>query len=115
MLPFMMKTYPPHALAAFKRDAAFLRSQGIPALDNPIDEDALKDDFIDAFGRAALRGMDEHVATLGLDDGDAHGMGWTDQDLPSFLPAIHAHAALIWERHAKDVTLAREHEKNAHL
>lgn len=71
------------------RDAAFLRSMGIPAKDGTKTYDELEEDFIMKTRDAVLDALDNVTPT---------GKGWTDSYLPTLFPVIDAHAiSLFWE------------------
>lgn len=80
---------------AMDRDAAFLRSIGIPCKDGqPTYDERLakreekREEFKDAFGHKILDAMDE------AND----GRGWEDGDLSDLLPTIHAHAGKLFDK-----------------
>lgn len=87
---------------AMDRDAAFLRSIGIPAKDGQptFDErqaalEECREDFVTAFGHHVLDAMDKIVAS---GNPRVKVKGWLDKDLSDLLPAIHKHAGKLFDR-----------------
>jgi len=79
---------------AMDRDAALLRSLGIPAKDGALTFDEQRDEFQDEVRSAVLKALDGVL--------EAHGKtekGWTDADLPTLFRALDKHAETLFDRH----------------